>query len=89
MKLFGGAGATKTPKMAGRAIELDFVRGIAIIMVMGYHFHAVHTGNYLIQVIEYPLKSFGCSDSTPNLAMSMRGVSLSGGFFVSGPRITC
>ena len=37
MKLFGGAGPTK----AGRAIELDFVRGIAIIMVMGFHFHAV------------------------------------------------
>jgi peptidoglycan/LPS O-acetylase OafA/YrhL len=55
MKLFGGAGPTK----AGRAIELDFVRGIAIIMVMGFHFHAVHTGNYLIQIIEYPLKSFG------------------------------
>ncbi|MGF6570669.1 peptidoglycan/LPS O-acetylase OafA/YrhL [Paraburkholderia sp. GAS333] len=59
MKLFGGTGATKTPKIAGRAIELDFVRGIAIIMVMGYHFHAVHTGNFLIQIIEYPLKSFG------------------------------
>nr|WP_257032137.1 acyltransferase [Paraburkholderia bryophila] len=26
---------------------------------MGFHFHAVHTGNYLIQVIEYPLKNFG------------------------------
>jgi peptidoglycan/LPS O-acetylase OafA/YrhL len=55
MKLFGGAG----PSTAGRAIELDFVRGIAIIMVMGFHFHAVHTGNVLIQIIEYPLKSFG------------------------------
>ncbi|WP_144144771.1 acyltransferase family protein [Paraburkholderia sp. BCC1884] len=55
MKLFGGAGPAKT----GRAIELDFVRGIAIIAVMGFHFHAVHTGNYLIQIIEYPLKNFG------------------------------
>nr|WKF58490.1 O-acetyltransferase OatA [Paraburkholderia busanensis] len=55
MKLFGGA----KPTVRGRSIELDFVRGIAIIMVMGFHFHAVHTGNYLIQVIEYPLKSFG------------------------------
>jgi peptidoglycan/LPS O-acetylase OafA/YrhL len=45
--------------MAGRAIELDFVRGIAIIAVMGYHFHAVHTNNYLLQIIEYPLKNFG------------------------------
>jgi peptidoglycan/LPS O-acetylase OafA/YrhL len=55
MKLFGGA----RPTTRGRAIELDFVRGIAIIAVMGFHFHAVHTGNYLIQVIEYPLKNFG------------------------------
>jgi peptidoglycan/LPS O-acetylase OafA/YrhL len=55
MKFFGGTG----PVTAGRAIELDFVRGIAIIMVMGFHFHAVHTGNFLIQIIEYPLKSFG------------------------------
>lgn len=55
MKLFGGA----EPSRAGRAIELDFVRGIAIIAVMGYHFHAVHTGNFLIQIIEYPLKNFG------------------------------
>jgi peptidoglycan/LPS O-acetylase OafA/YrhL len=55
MKLFGGAG----PSKAGRSIELDFVRGIAIIAVMGYHFHAVQTGNVLIQIIEYPLKNFG------------------------------
>ncbi|MFM0208823.1 acyltransferase [Paraburkholderia sediminicola] len=55
MKLFGGAG----PATGKRAIELDFVRGIAIIMVMGFHFHAVHTDNFLIHIIEYPLKSFG------------------------------
>ncbi|MGF6769070.1 peptidoglycan/LPS O-acetylase OafA/YrhL [Paraburkholderia sp. GAS199] len=55
MKFFSGA----APATAGRAIELDFVRGIAIIMVMGFHFHAVHTGNFLIQIIEYPLKNFG------------------------------
>ena len=58
MKFFRGAGAAKRNK-AGRSIELDFIRGIAIIAVMGYHFHAVHTGNYLIQIIEYPLKNFG------------------------------
>lgn len=55
MKLFGGTG----PAKAGRAIELDFVRGIAIIAVMGFHFHAVHTNNVLLQMIEYPLKNFG------------------------------
>ncbi|WP_341313088.1 acyltransferase [Paraburkholderia sp. IMGN_8] len=55
MKLFGGAG----PARAGRAVELDFVRGIAIIAVMGFHFHTVHTNNFLLQIIEYPLKNFG------------------------------
>jgi peptidoglycan/LPS O-acetylase OafA/YrhL len=55
MKFFGGA----RPSKAGRSVELDFVRGIAIIAVMGFHFHAVHTGNYLIQIVEYPLKNFG------------------------------
>ncbi|CAB3780889.1 O-acetyltransferase OatA [Paraburkholderia ultramafica] len=57
MKLFRGPGPAK--KMAVRAIELDFIRGIAIIAVMGYHFHTVHTSNYLLQIIEYPLKNFG------------------------------
>src|SRR3954466_716416 len=55
MKLFGGTG----PAKARRAIELDFVRGIAIIAVMGFHFRTVHTSNVLLQIIEYPLKSFG------------------------------
>ena len=49
-----------TPSAArGRLVELDFVRGIAIIMVMGFHFHTVRTGIAAISVIEYPLKSFG------------------------------
>lgn len=43
----------------GRLVELDFVRGIAIIMVMGFHFHTVRTGIPAIAAIEYPLKSFG------------------------------
>ncbi|SMG44342.1 acyltransferase family protein [Paraburkholderia susongensis] len=56
MRWFRGAGPAKKTE---RSIELDFVRGIAIIAVMGYHFHAVHTGNPLIHIIEYPLKNFG------------------------------
>jgi peptidoglycan/LPS O-acetylase OafA/YrhL len=51
-----GTGNSKGPQ---RSIELDFIRGIAIIAVMGFHFHTVHTGSTLIAVIEYPLKSFG------------------------------
>lgn len=55
MKLFGGTQSMT----AGRSVELDFVRGIAILMVMGFHFHTVHTGYAFISFIEYPLKSFG------------------------------
>ena len=55
MKLFGGANAI----VRDRTIELDFVRGIAIIAVMGFHFHSVNTGYWFIPVIEYPLKNFG------------------------------
>lgn len=43
----------------GRSIELDFVRGLAIIMVMGMHFHTVTTGYPLLAAIEYPFKQYG------------------------------
>ncbi|PVX98045.1 acyltransferase family protein [Paraburkholderia unamae] len=43
----------------GRSVELDFVRGIAIFVVMGYHFHTVRTGHAWVGILEYPLKSFG------------------------------
>ncbi|HLX01412.1 MAG TPA: acyltransferase [Trinickia sp.] len=55
MKLLGGANAI----VRDRTIELDFVRGIAIIAVMGFHFHTVNTGYWFIPIIEYPLKNFG------------------------------
>jgi peptidoglycan/LPS O-acetylase OafA/YrhL len=55
MSLFGAT------RMQGpnRSIELDFIRGLAIIAVMGYHFHSFPTGSAFIAAIEYPLKSFG------------------------------
>jgi peptidoglycan/LPS O-acetylase OafA/YrhL len=55
MRWFG----TENTKGPQRSIELDFIRGIAIIAVMGFHFHTVHTGSAFIAAIEYPLKSFG------------------------------
>ncbi|PXW29156.1 acyltransferase family protein [Paraburkholderia caballeronis] len=55
MKLWRGTRSTAR----GRLVELDFVRGIAILAVMGFHFHTVRTGNPLIEAIEYPLKNFG------------------------------
>lgn len=45
--------------MPGRSVELDFVRGLAIFVVMGFHFHTVSTGHAWIRVLEVPLKSFG------------------------------
>lgn len=53
--LFGGAKAI----VRDRTIELDFLRGIAIIAVMGYHFHTVDTGFSVIPVIQYPFTHFG------------------------------
>ncbi|NRO95833.1 acyltransferase family protein [Paraburkholderia sp. NMBU_R16] len=53
--LFGGAKAI----VRNRTIELDFLRGIAIIAVMGYHFHTVDTGFRVIPIIQYPFTHFG------------------------------
>ncbi|WP_028226576.1 acyltransferase family protein [Paraburkholderia ferrariae] len=55
MNLLHGARSTAR----GRSVELDFVRGIAILAVMGFHFHTVNTGHAWVSFIEYPLKSFG------------------------------
>jgi peptidoglycan/LPS O-acetylase OafA/YrhL len=55
MGIFKAAG---TP-LRDRTIELDFIRGLAIIAVMGFHFHTVPTGNPLVAALEYPLKNFG------------------------------
>jgi len=55
MRWFGKE-SSKGPR---RSIELDFIRGIAIIAVMGFHFHTVQTGSAIVAAIEYPLKSFG------------------------------
>ncbi|CAG2159882.1 acyltransferase family protein [Cupriavidus numazuensis] len=60
MDNFGTSGKrTHQGSTAGRAIELDFVRGLAIIMVMGMHFHTVSAGHPVLAWIEYPLKNFG------------------------------
>jgi peptidoglycan/LPS O-acetylase OafA/YrhL len=53
--LFGGASSI----VRNRTIELDFLRGIAIIAVMGYHFHNVDTGIRLIPILQYPFTHFG------------------------------
>ncbi len=56
MSLFS---ATRMQGGTSRSIELDFIRGLAIIALMGFHFHSFPTVSVVISVIEYPLKSFG------------------------------
>ncbi|NUA27575.1 acyltransferase family protein [Cupriavidus basilensis] len=51
--------ASRDVNPTSRSIELDFVRGLAIIAVMGMHFHTVSTGSQWVALIEYPLKNFG------------------------------
>ncbi len=53
--VFGSAKAI----VRDRAIELDFLRGIAIIAVMGYHFRSVDPGSALVSIAQYPFTHFG------------------------------
>jgi peptidoglycan/LPS O-acetylase OafA/YrhL len=72
MELLHGTGLTTR----GRIVELDFVRGLAIIVVMGYHFHTVRTGLPAVGLIEYPLKSFG--EEGVNLFFTLSGFLVGG-----------
>ncbi len=47
--------------MKHRTIELDFARGMAVLLVMGYHFKTVATSFFLWNAIENPLKAFGAT----------------------------
>ncbi len=47
--------------MKHRTIELDFARGMAVLLVMGYHFKTVTTSFFLWRAIEDPLKAFGAT----------------------------
>lgn len=59
-----------------RLLQLDFLRGIAIIAVMGIHFFTVDTGSTLVWLVEYPLKHFGREGVTLFFTLS--------GFLVGG-----
>lgn len=51
----------QTPKAApsGRVIQLDFVRGIAILLVMAYHFHTVPVQNPVAHAFDFTAKRIG------------------------------
>jgi peptidoglycan/LPS O-acetylase OafA/YrhL len=54
-----GSGSARPSGVSRRLIQLDFTRGIAILMVMGYHFTSIPTHVPLFRAIEFPLKHFG------------------------------
>jgi peptidoglycan/LPS O-acetylase OafA/YrhL len=49
----------KVSKVPGRVIQLDFVRGIAILLVMAYHFHTVPVQNPLAHGFDFVAKRIG------------------------------
>lgn len=44
---------------AQRRLDLDVVRGLAIILALGWHFSGGHTGNLLLEVLTWPGSTFG------------------------------
>lgn len=49
----------KLPHHGSRSVELDFIRGVAILLVMGVHFQTVPTDNLLFRFLQYPGQTFG------------------------------
>lgn len=47
------------PKVANRRIELDFLRGIAILLVLGLHFNTPDSGIFFLDNAILVIKSFG------------------------------
>ena len=64
-----------------REIQLDFVRGIAIIAVMVFHFKMFPTDNVFLKALEVPLKSFG--QEGVNLFFTLSGFLVGGLLFKS------
>src|SRR5215212_6177677 len=43
----------------GRRLDLDVVRGLAIVLALGWHFSGERTGNPVLDVLTAPARSFG------------------------------
>ena len=67
--------------VVNREVQLDFVRGIAIIAVMVYHFKMFPTSDMVLQAMEVPLKSFG--QEGVNLFFTLSGFLVGGLLFKS------
>jgi len=64
------------PKVANRRIELDFLRGLAILLVLGLHFNTPTSGLYFLDKAILIVKSFGGTGVNLFFALS--------GFLVGG-----
>ncbi|MGB7731408.1 MAG: acyltransferase [Candidatus Acidiferrum sp.] len=49
------------PKPVKRVIQLDFTRGLAILLVLGYHAITIPTSVLAFRIFEFPFKKFGWS----------------------------
>ena len=43
----------------GRRLDLDVVRGLAIVLALGWHFSGVQSGNAVLDALTWPGRSFG------------------------------
>ena len=43
----------------GRRLDLDVVRGLAIVLALGWHFSGVQSGNVVLDALTWPGRSFG------------------------------
>jgi peptidoglycan/LPS O-acetylase OafA/YrhL len=48
-----------SPTRAGRRLDLDVVRGLAIVLALGWHFSGVQSGNRLVDSLTWPGRQFG------------------------------
>lgn len=49
----------KSVSTSGRRVELDFLRGIAILLALGWHFNGKDTGIYIIDLFLIPGRTIG------------------------------
>jgi peptidoglycan/LPS O-acetylase OafA/YrhL len=47
------------PRAAARRLDLDVVRGVAIVLALGWHFSREASGNPVVDVLQWPGHAFG------------------------------
>src|SRR5215210_4689943 len=51
--------ADGSPTREGRRLDLDVVRGLAIVLALGWHFSGERSGNVVIDALTFPGSQFG------------------------------